>query len=445
MKNILKTLIIVTVIFTAVLTSCKKYDFDAPKEDTFDNLDFAPNISVQDLIFKYASVEPTLIDSNLVIKGTVIGNDKSGNLYKQFIIQDSTETGSQTGLIISINEYESHNKYHVGDMVYIKCEGLYLGEYGGVIQLGSLFEGAIGRIEEPSIKLHIFNAPGGKAIVPKTVALSQIGATPVNTLIKLEDVQFKISELGETYADATNHVTTDQMITDCGGTVDAVLRTSGYSKFASELLPSGKGSVVVINGEYNGSEQLLLNSIDDVQFNDARCGAVYEKDFEEITFTDQGGSMIDGFISGNWTNYSVIGSLNWGIGTHSGNNYASITNYNYDISANEAAESWLISPSFNLTLLNTPILNFKNAKNYSGPNLEAKVSTDYTGSGDPSVATWTNFSPLLSSGNFTWVSSGDIDLDDYKTSSNVYIAFVYKGSDSTGATWEVDNIKISDN
>ncbi len=444
MNKIYKIIILSAIIFTTIITGCKKYDFDAPEENKFDNLDFSPNISIEDLIATYPGAEPTLIDSNLVIKGTVIGNDKSGNLYKSFIIQDSTESGSQTGLIISINEYESNNKYRVGDMIYIKCNGLYLGQYGDVTQLGGLFEGAIGRIEEPSIKLHIFNAPGGKPIVPKVVALSQIGATPVNTLIKLKDVQFKISDLGETFADAVNHVTTDQLITNCTGTSSAVLRTSGYSKFASTAIPAGRGDIVVINGQFNGSEQLILNDIKDVMFNNDRCGAIYEKDFEEVTFGDAGGSMIENFTTGTWTSYSAIGDLNWTIGYHNGNNYAYLTNYNYDTSSNEEAEIWMISPAFNLSLLENPILNFKNAKNYSGPALEVKVSIDYDGISNPNDATWTNLSPTLSSGNFFWVSSGDIDMASYKQAS-VYLAFVYKGTDSSGATWEVDDIKFSDN
>jgi len=445
MKNIYKIIILSVVVLTTVFTSCKKYDFDAPEENKFENLDFSPNISIEKLIVTYSGAEPTLIDSNLVIKGTVIGNDKSGNLYKSFIIQDSTETGTQTGLIISINEYETHNKYHAGDMIYIKCEGLYLGQYGGVWQLGSLYEGAIGRMEEPSVKLHIFNAPGGKAIVPKVISLSQISATPINTLIKLEDVQFKISDLGETFADGVNHITTDQLITDCAGTSDAVVRTSGYSKFASEPIPAGRGDIVVINGAYNGSEQLIINNFDDVKFVDDRCGAVYEKDFEEVTFSDQGGSMVDGFTNGSWTNYSVVGEISWGIGYYGGNNYATITNYNYDTSSNEAAEIWMISPTFDLTLLSNPVLSFKTATKYSGPALEVKVSIDYSGSGNPADATWTSLSPTLSSGNFYWISSGDIDMSSFGTSSNVYLAFVYKGSDSSGATWEVDNIKFSNN
>ncbi len=448
MKNIIKITILLTIVSITFFSSCIDYKFEEP--DIYDcNLDFQPNTSIAELLALHPGSgyqdSVLLIEDDIIIKGTVIANDKSGNYYKSFVIQDSTEAGVQTGLLISINEYESHNKYHEGDMIYIKCKGLYLGYYGEVIQLGVLYNGAIGRIGEPSIKYHIFNACNGKSIKPKSVTLNSLNSAPINTLIKLEDVQFKISELGETYADAGENVTSNQLITDCGGTAEISVRTSGYARFASEILPSGKGSLIAINGKHNGHTQLIIRNVNEVNLEGERCGAVYQKDFDEVTFSDPGGSTIENLTNGNWTTYKVIGETNWKK-TNQGHSsyYASVTNYNFDTSSNSDAEVWLISPSFNLSLLNNPVLNFKTAKNYSGPNLEIKISTDYSGSGEPANATWTNLSATLSGGTFVWMESGDIDLSSFKETS-VYISYVYKGTDSEGATWEVDDISIFDN
>jgi len=442
MKNKFK-ISIFSLLLIFIVSSCIKYDF---KESEINdcNLDFEPNTSIEDLVNYYGgSGEPFLIDTNLIIKGTVIANDKSGNYYKSFVIQDSTETGEQTGLLVSIDEYETHNKYHVGDMIYIKCEGLYLGFYGEVIQLGGLFEGAIGRIEEPLVDQYIFKACGGKPIVPRVVTIDQLAAVPVNTLIQLNDVQFKLGELDETFADAIESETTEQILSDCSNRT-AVIRTSGYADFASQMIPEGNGSLVCINGRFEGTPQLLIRDVKEVKLNDERCGALYEKDFEEIVFGEPGGSLIENFTSGNWFSYNVIGETLWETAYHSGNNYANITNYNYETGSNSASEAWLISPAFDLTLLTTPVLNFITAYNYTGPLLQVKISTDYSGEGDPGLATWDNLNPELSDGEWNWVNSGDLDLTVYKQSS-VYLAFVYTGSNSSGATWELDNIQFRDN
>ncbi|MCD4792619.1 MAG: DUF5689 domain-containing protein [Bacteroidales bacterium] len=445
MKQIIKSIIITaTVIFALTLTGCKKYEFEPPEQDGCD-LGFEPNTSIEDFINMYSgNGEPFLIDTNIIIKGTVIANDKSGNYYKSFVIQDSTETGEQTGLLISVNEYETHNKYHAGDMLYIKCEGLYLGFYGGVIQLGALYEGEIGRIEEPLVDLHIFNACGGKPIKPKLVQISQLNAVPVNTLIELEDVQFKLGELDETYADAVNKVTTDQVLVNCNND-NVIVRTSGYAKFAADTIPKGKGSLIAVKGMYNSDVQLIIKDINDVKLSGVRCGAIYEKDFDDFDFESPGSSSIDNFVSGCWMTYIAEGTSNWVLASYDGDNYyAEISNY--DGTSNSASEAWLISPAMNMALLNNPVLNFISAFNYDGDDITVKISTDYTGSESPAEATWQNLSVTLpSSGGYSWTNSGDVDLSDFIESSSVYIAFVYTGSDSSGKHWEVDNISISEN
>ena len=94
-----------------------------------------------------------------------------------------------------------------------------------------------------------------------------------------------------------------------------------------------------------------------------------------------------------------------------------------------------------LTVSSSPWLAFNNAYNYTGDALEILVSTDYV-SGDPNAATWTNLSPVLSSGGFNWVYSTPLDLSSYITTAT-RIAFKYTGSSSDGSTWEIDDIEIN--
>lgn len=134
----------------------------------------------------------------------------------------------------------------------------------------------------------------------------------------------------------------------------------------------------------------------------------------------------------------------WVLGTVSGN-YAKASNY--VSSANHIADWWLISPAINLSSATTPKLSFDNVTRYAGPAMKVLISTNYDGSSAPSSATWTDITNLftLDTDDATWTfySSGEGDITAYK-SSNTYIAFQYTGSDTDGATWEVDNVLIQD-
>ena len=136
-------------------------------------------------------------------------------------------------------------------------------------------------------------------------------------------------------------------------------------------------------------------------------------------------------------------------GKFSGGNVASASNFEFASFTNYACESWLVSPSVNLTGTTLPILTFDNVTRYSGPGLELYVSTDYDGSSDPALqGTWTNITSSVpnwdvDSGDWTFVPSGTIDLSPY-ISPNTYIAFKYIGSNVDGATWEIDNIIIQE-
>ena len=105
-------------------------------------------------------------------------------------------------------------------------------------------------------------------------------------------------------------------------------------------------------------------------------------------------------------------------------------------------EDWLISPPMDLNLYTHETLTFFNALNYTGPAMEVKISTDYSGSGDPNIATWSDLTYIASGGSWEWVSSGDVDISGFN-GSQVYVAFKYISNTSEAATWEVDDILIT--
>jgi len=122
---------------------------------------------------------------------------------------------------------------------------------------------------------------------------------------------------------------------------------------------------------------------------------------------------------------------------------------NYSNFNNYACESWLVSPSIDLSSSSAPFLIFDNDVRYLGSQLELYISSNYDGVSNPNVqGTWinlTNYVPNWDSDNSNWgfVSSGNTDLTNF-ISSSVTIAFKYIGTNIDGATWEIDNIIIDE-
>ncbi len=145
---------------------------------------------------------------------------------------------------------------------------------------------------------------------------------------------------------------------------------------------------------------------------------------------------------GAWTRVSVVGDQEWDRDNTYGINgtpCARISGYSGGSNEND---DWLISPPMNLDAYTNEVLTFYNAMNYTGPDMEVKISTDYDGGGDPYSATWTTLSYALSPGSWQWTLSGNIDLSTYSGTA-VYLAFQYTSTSSESATWEVDDILIT--
>lgn len=427
MKTLFKTFLGLFLLATVsiLVNSCVKDEFDEPEPYVY-KVDFEANTSLAELKALYDG-DTTLIGDSVIVKGTVISSDEFGNFYKELIIQDSTG-----GLSISLDRSSLYNDYPVGSTVYIKCGGLYLGEYGGVVQLGSLYEDngvwRFGRMQGwEYIQQHLYRDDRGEPISPKKISITEINTGLINTLVKFENVQFNETNLGLTYADAANNIDKNRDIEDCDKNTVA-LRTSGYARFAADTIPEGNGTLIAILSSYNGDYQLKIRTSDDVNFTGERC---VDPNLLNQEFTS-------GF--GDWTTTSITGDQVWEISTQFGNPAPSAVISGYD-NGNYENEDWLISPAFNADEHENLLLSFETASNYSGSDLEILISTDYSGSGNPNDATWTALSGNLSSGNFSWVNSGDIDISDYN-GENVYLGFKYTSTTSTGKTWEIDNIAI---
>ncbi len=237
-------------------------NYDAPDltEPPYgNNIISEANTTIQDLKKQYASVitesgEPVTIDKDIIIEGTVIGDDRSGNLYKQLVIAD--KTGS---IILSINTPGMYAYMPVGQKIRLWLKDLAVGGYGSQPQIGVPYTSEkygvqIGRMPETLFKSHvrIIGKPDVKALelVPMEVDadwLTQHAAS--GSAVSTDDqpllvrIKGSFQEGGKTiYADTlgTGSSTVSHKFILDGGTRYVTVRNSGYASFAKDTLPAGR-------------------------------------------------------------------------------------------------------------------------------------------------------------------------------------------------------------
>lgn len=173
MKKFLKLsfaalLMIVSVI---AINSCKK-NFDNPPSYVDPNL--VANTSIATLKAMHASGGYEAITTDIIISGTVIADDKSGNLYKELYIQDATG-----GIAIEMDGTNLYTQYPVGRKLFIKVKGLYLSDYAGMIQIGVLDKSipnnpSLAGIPYTLFDTYIARGTYNNPVVPTVVTVAQL-------------------------------------------------------------------------------------------------------------------------------------------------------------------------------------------------------------------------------------------------------------------------------
>ena len=245
-----------SVLMLGVLFSCtKEYDRPPLTEPVYEG---TANITIKKLKELYKDIaNPTLIDVDYTVKALVIGNDISGNIFKQLYVQD--ETG---GINLGVDQNSVYTEFRVGQEVYINLKGLYAVKYGGQLQIGYDLTQA-NRIPWEVFQFYVHKSgwPLSDKVTPTTVKLSALSDDMVNTLVKLEKVYFPD---GGKLPFAEPEKTVNRTLKDGDGK-NIIVRNSGYANFAADMLPEGGGTVIGVLSKFNNDWQLYLRSADDLQ------------------------------------------------------------------------------------------------------------------------------------------------------------------------------------
>ena len=271
MKAIKYLSILALSIFT--MTSCMN-DFDEPdfKEPPFGNNEIGEaNMTIAELKAKYASTISASgvkeVTEDIIIEGVVVADDATGNVYKQFIIND--ETGA---IIIGVNDVGLYAMVPVGQRVRIDCKGLHVGGYGKMAQVGGLYEGKIGRMAKSVYREHVRLVDEPSMVQPELVpeVIDDTYFTNENKenlakFVRLENVEITEANGTELWAPeelAYNNVVERHIKM---GKTNLVLRMSTYADFANEAIPDGKLNINGVLTRYNDYWQFVISSTGDIQ------------------------------------------------------------------------------------------------------------------------------------------------------------------------------------
>lgn len=228
------------------------------------------------------------IKEDIKIKARVTGNDLAGNIYKQVIVQDATG-----GIIIGVNKAGLCGYLAEGQEIIVDLKDLYIGGYGGTAQIGSPYNGGIGRMAE-SIWMKHFKLVGSiDANQIKPIEFTPNSTSDnnlVGKLVVLKNVTFKSADGVKTLINGKRESSTSNYYHQeiDGFSSNVVIRTSSYADFAAVVMPFDKAtntkkvcSIIGIASQYNGTWQIMIRKTSDI---------VLDGDVETADDTSDGGT-----------------------------------------------------------------------------------------------------------------------------------------------------------
>ena len=255
-------------------TSCMN-EFDKPlfSEVPFGNNEIgAATHTIAQLKEKYNSTitgnSVQQITEEIVIEGVVVANDESGNVYKQFIINDATGA-----MVIGVNDVGLYAMVPKGQRVRIACKDLYIGGYGKMAQIGGLYNGKVGRMNRYIYPQHVrligIPDPTQEEMQPTVIDASFFTNENKNTLakfVRLENVSITEANGTETWAPEEKKNSSNVVERNIKmGNTKVVLRMSTYADFANEAIPTGNLNINGVMTRYNDYWQFVISHTTDIE------------------------------------------------------------------------------------------------------------------------------------------------------------------------------------
>lgn len=329
----MKKYILSMVMVLAAFTACEKEWDNVPKKEpatraaieaegyTFMTInEFKQEYFYNELPDPGRTIKGVTINDKVALETVVVSSDELGNTYKSLYVQDasSTEAG---GMEVKVGKGSMYTVYKPGQKLYIKCDGLILGNYRNMLGLGGpSYDAAYsnGFIDIQTIideKLLPGEMVGAEVLVVNSSNVAQIMSnykTYLGRLCRFEGVEstwgtIKVGGYDNTYPSFMDSGDEAMKTDENGNKVDIddaddynkdfrdyglpvtwaysydnlffygsaafvlnnnpfIVRTSGYSRFALEEIPVDGAicDITAIFTVYDSTFQLVLNSHEDV-------------------------------------------------------------------------------------------------------------------------------------------------------------------------------------
>ena len=208
--------------------------------------------------------------------GEEVVNIAEGTMVKGVYLQDET-----AGVQIF---FDANSTFKRGEEISVDLTGASLKLYSGQLEV----EGA---------KLQNASKTGDATLAAKTVTMADFLANKYEAqYVALEGVQVAKADIGKTWVQGGK--ATSVNFEDAEGNT-FVVRSSQYSSYKDETVPSGSGTIKGISSFYNGTLQLLFTVADDYA---GLTGERIEPAFTETTIAAvlagsvTGGAIVDGAV-----------------------------------------------------------------------------------------------------------------------------------------------------
>ena len=395
-------------------------------------------ISIADLKTQFATIINSdngykQIEKDMMIKAVVTGNDVSGNIYNQVSVQDASGA-----IIIAINGSGLSGYLPVGQEILVNLKGLYIGSYKKLPQIGGvntkLSDGSLGmgKIERAIWNEHFKILNPGEAdastVVPEEFDLTKLSDAAymeanVCKLMTLKKVKFASANGTNVWAPDDTNTSLELIDAETGKKISSsnlVVRNSGYSKFANEVVPQGVFDITGIFTRYNNTWQIVLRSTDDLK-------SVVLAYLSEPFDASQGNFTIDNIKLADGVEFV----WKWASAAYG------MKASGYVNGSKQELQSRLKSPAIDLKSAKSAKLMFDQAINFaSDMKQECKVQISTDGK------TWTDLDVQgYPAGNSWDFVSSTADLTKY-CGKTIYIGFLYSSTPTGAPTWEVKNFAV---